>query len=85
MSGDQPSDDGWWSGSQYQQYWQDLRNVEDRMKGFGGHPKDPRMDRKRGKREAAYWKSVAAGLQFENYQLQRLGIVQNYYSYPCVP
>ena len=83
MSGSQPGE-GWWSGSQYQQYWEDLKKVEERLQGHGGHPGHPREERVHGsiplreerkkggsKREAAYWKAVAAGLQFENSQLQR--------------
>jgi len=84
MSGGQPGE-GWWSGSQYQQYWEDLRKVEERLQGRGGYPdylREERVhgsdhlreERKKGgsKREAAYWKAVAAGLQYENSQLQSL-------------
>jgi len=83
MSACQPGE-GWWSGPQYQQYWQDLRKVEERLQGDGvhpihlhggnGHPNHLGEERKRGgaKREAAYWKAMAAGLQYENSQLQSL-------------
>lgn len=81
------SDEGWWSGSQYQQYWEDLRKVEERLQGREGHTNHLREERVHGvnghldylnderkkggsKREAAYWKAVAAGLQFENSQLR---------------
>jgi len=84
------SGEGWWAGSQYQQYWEDLRKVEERLQGHAGHPNHLREERvhhgvnghpdhlkeerKKGgsKREAAYWKAVAAGLQFENGQLRCL-------------
>jgi len=83
------SDEGWWSGSQYQQYWEDLRKVEERLQGREGHTNHLREERVHGvnghldylkderkkggsKREAAYWKAVAAGLQFENSQLRGL-------------
>ena len=91
MSACQPGE-GWWSGPQYQQYWQDLRKVEERLQGDGvhpihlhggnGHPNHLGEERKRGgaKREAAYWKAMAAGLQYENSQLQRLGFA----NYPIV-
>jgi len=67
----------------------DLRKVEERLQGHGGHPNNLREERVHGgngdshhlreerkkgdaKREAAYWKAMAAGLQFENRQLQSL-------------
>ena len=82
----QMSGEGWWAGSQYQQYWEDLRKVEERLQGHAGHPNRIREERVHGanghpdylkeerkkggsKREAAYWKAVATGLQFENSQL----------------
>ena len=96
MSGCQPGE-GWWSGSQYQQYWEDLRKVEERLQSHGGHPNNLREERVHGgngdshhlreerkkgdaKMEAAYWKAMAAGLQFENRQLQRLGITISSFS-----
>ena len=74
----------WWSSPQYQQYWEDRRKVEERLQCQGGQanvqggPAYSQHDhlgeeRRKGgrKREAAYWKAVAIGLQFENCQLQR--------------
>jgi len=80
----------WWSSPQYQQYWEDRRKVEEQLQcqGSPAYPQHGHLgeERRKGgrKREAAYWKAVAIGLQFENCQLQSmikslLGLESNQY------